>query len=206
MKTAKNIVNYGNLQGLLINEPYFPNEKTALFSIKVKDNRINPQTQKPNTYMIQCTAFGKEADKLRGVKEGTLVYARYHLTKSKRTDKLGITTIFNNRIADEVVVGEHLTGKDLIRVPYINEGIFQGELLYVYANEDCGTAHIAVRTEVESLSGKKLTNVLDFTAYGPIIKTINKFYSSGDPISLRYKIEMTKKKGESLTDYVITAV
>lgn len=206
MKTGKNLVNTGNVQGILSSKPYFPNEKTALFIIKVKDDRINPQTQKPNTYLIQCTAFGNEAEKLRDVKDGTLVFVRYHLTKSKRTDKLGITTIFNNRIADEVVVGEHLIGKDLIRVPYINDGIFQGELLYVYVNEDCETAHIAVRTEVESLSGKKLTNVLDFTAYGPIIKTINKFYSSGDPISLRYKIEMTKKKGESLTDYVITAV
>lgn len=206
MRIAKNVINTGYLQGILVSNPSFPDANTAMFSVKVKDKRENPETKEKGIYHISCTAFGDAAAALKDAKMGNLVFVQYHLTRSKRLDKNGVATVYKNRIADSVSVGELLGGEEQVLIPYINEGVCQGEFVDVYTTNDTTVAHIPIKITQPGKGGKLFEQVLDFTAYGPIINSITKHYNTGSSICVSYKIETTKKGKQNLVDYVITSL
>lgn len=206
MKIAKNIVNLGMVQGILLTDVAFPNEKTATFNLKVKDSRKNPETNKEQLYIIKCTAFEEEMiEKLKSVAKGQLLFVRFHLTHSKGVNKkTGEIFYYDNRVVDDVVVGELLDGKQQVLIPYVNNGVCQGEFQEIFVNKgDLSVAHVKVRVTHKGTDEKDYISILDFTAYGPIIKHISSYYETGDSIGVIYKIETTKKEGKIKVDYVI---
>lgn len=196
------------MQGILLNTSY-PNEKTAIFNLKIKDSRENPETKKKSTYIINCTAFEPEIlQTLKGMSQGQLIFVRFHLTRSKSVDKkTGITNIYGNRIVDEVIAGETIEGSQQMLVPYINAGVCQGEFQEIFVNkDDLSVAHLKIRVSHKGAGGKDFISLLDFTAYGPVIKSIATHYDTGDSICITYKIETNKKAGKNVVDYVVTSL
>ena len=209
MRIAKNVVNSGMIQGILLTDVVFPNEKVAMFNVKIKDSRENPETKKKQTYIISCTAFEKElVETLKGVVKGQLLFVRFHLTHSKSVDrKTGVTNLYDNRIADEIIPGEVLEGNQQVLIPYVNTGVCQGEFQEIFINkEDSAVAHVKMRVTHKGAGGRDYISILDFTAYGPVIKYISAYYETGDSICLIYKIETTKKAGRNIVDYVIQSL
>lgn len=202
MKIAKNIINQGILQGILIGDVAYPNGKTAMFTLKVKDSiNVPNKPDKKDPYSIQCIAFDKVAESLKGIQKGQLLFVRYHLTTSKRVNDEGVAKFFKNRIADEVLAGELLDGSQVI-IPYLNMGVCQGEFVELSRMPEEEIAHVTIR--VTENSSKPFTYYLQFTAYGPIINSVEKFYNAGDSICVKYKIETSTKKKQHYIDYVIT--
>lgn len=202
MVVAKNVVNKGYLQGILKGDVSFPNEKTAVFTVKIKDNRVNPETNKRSTFFIQCVAFDDVAEKMREAKTGQLLFVDYHLSTSKRLDDNGVATFFKNRVVDNVIIGE-LLGDALRVIPYINEGICQGEFVSVKSAVNAESlAYLTIR--VTDIGDRHHTYYLQFIACGPMIETIEKNYFAGDNICLKYKIETSRKDGKYYQDYIIS--
>lgn len=206
MRIAKNVVNSGMIQGILLTDVTFPNEKTAMFNLKIKDSNENPETKKKPTYIVSCTAFDKDlVNILKGVVAGQLLFVRYHLTHSKSVDKkTGVTNFYDNRIVDEIIPGEVLEGKQQVLIPYINTGVCQGEFQEVFINKDDPTiAYVKMRVTHKGAGGRNFISILDFTAQGSVIKYISAYYETGDSICVIYKIETTKRAGKNKINYAI---
>ncbi len=235
MKLAKNLINQGFLQGILVGDVSYPNKKTAIFTVKVKDARIrvksdeeadiseittevedgnnasekkkeDTEKKEKEIYLIQCTAFNEVAAALTDAKRGQLIFLRYHLTTSKKMNSEGVTSYYKNRIVEQVTLGEFLDGQQVI-IPYLNSGVCQGEFVDVARMPDEDKiAHIRIRVTEIGLNQKAFTYYLQFTAYGPIIDSIERFYMPGDSICVNYKIETSTKRKQLLLDYVVTAL
>lgn len=198
----------GIVQGIVLGDVITPNEKTALFSLKVKDSREDPETKKKRSYVIQFSAFDNVAEKVKAnVQKGQLVCVIYNLTTSKKTDANGVTRYYKNRIIEDIVCGEVLTGEARI-IPYINEGYFEGEFVSIKTAPNADSVY-HLTTRATSKSGNKdFIYYIQFTVYGTMASSIEKYYNPGDYIALKFKIETDNKKvndeKQFFMDYVAT--
>ena len=196
----------GMTQGILLTDVSFPNENKAVFNLKIKDSRKNPETNKEQIYVVKYTAFEEKLiKKLKSVVKGQLLFVRFHLTHSKGINKkTGEVFYYDRRVVDDVIVGERLDGKQQVLIPYVNTGVCQGEFQEIFINKgDLSVAHVKVRVTHKGIDETEYISILDFTAYGPIVKHISSYYETGDSICVIYKIETTRKTGKIKEDYVI---
>lgn len=92
MEVAKNLINDGFIQGIVSAPPTFPNDTTAMFTIKIKDrvfvenskkktegdsSNEEATSKKPSvethTHFISCVAFEDLAVQMKNVEMGQLI-------------------------------------------------------------------------------------------------------------------------------------
>lgn len=211
MNTVANSINKGVIQGIVANEIFSPSDNVALITIKVKDQRINPNTKKKPTYFVQFSAFDDLATLLRcQCQKGQVVYLEYYLSTGKKTDKSGITKFYRNRVITNIIIGDEVGNRNNTIVPYLNEGILQGEFVSLKKTskvENVAFLTLRVSTVIE---GKEWLCYPKLTVYGPMIQTFETNCHLGDSVCLGYKIEtevrMKDDEKDFFLDYVVTRV
>lgn len=212
MNTVANSINKGVIQGIVASEVFSPTDNVSLLTLKVKDSRINPNTKKKSTYFVQFSAFDDLAALLRcQCKKGQVVYLEYYLSTGKKTDKSGITKFYKNRVITNIIIGDEVGNRNNTVVPYINEGILQGEFVSLKKTpkvENVAFLTLRVSTVIED---KEWLFYPQLTVYGPMIHTLETNYHLGDSVCLGYKIETEVKMEEDsqkhfFLDYVVTRI
>lgn len=205
MQVAKNYLNEGCLQGIILNDVVFPNETTALFSVKLKDRESTGD--KKGMYIINCVAFDALALKMKEAVKGQIIYVRYHLSTSKRVTDEGVVQYFNNRIAESISLGEVLDGKQQVLIPYLNFGVCQGEFVSIMPMPRAENIYsLTVRVNSQGVNDKTFTHYIQFLVFGKNATSIAKYYNPGDSICVKFKIEsVLRKNGAVEAEYVLTS-
>lgn len=209
--TTNNAINKGFIQGIVLKDAYSPKDNVAIITLKVKDQKINPSTGKRPVYTIQFSAFNENAELLKTCRKGQLVWLEYYLTTNKKTDKNGVSTFFKTRVVTDIQIGENISGQTK-NVPYINMGILQGDIASIKrAPNTDNVAFVTLRIDA-STNGKTRLSFPQITIYGQkMISSIEKYYTIGESLCVRFKIEtsMKEKEGEEkeyYLDYVATDI
>lgn len=204
-----NTINYGLCEGVVIGKVFSPNKDVAIITVRVRDYRIRPNTQKPTISFIQFTAFDDAARSLMEEdREGNLIFITYEITTSKKTDENGVSKFYKNRVIKSFEIFDKPDDKYLI--PYINMGFAQGEFVSIKkATKSTGIYFLTIRlTTKDGL--KEKTYYPQFTVYGDKFATLFEKYKTDDIISISYKIETEKKtidgSEEFFTDYIVTEI
>jgi single-stranded DNA-binding protein len=202
-------INQGICEGIVVGEVFAPSEDVAIVTVRVRDYRIRPNTQKPTISYIQFTAFDEVAKKMtREVQKDNLVYLTYEITTSKKTDENGVTKFYRNRVVKNFEIFDKPEDKHLI--PYINMGIAQGAFVSIKkASKSTGIYFLTIKlTTFDGL--KEKVYYPQFTVYGDKFANLFEKYKLDDIISVTYKVETEKKtidgKEEFFTDYIVTEV
>ena len=202
-------INHGICEGILVGDIFRPSDDIAIITVKTKDQRIRPNTQRPTVSYIQFTAFDELATSIaEEYCSGALVAIEYEITTSKKTDEKGITKFHKNRIIKSFksffvpVEGQH--------VPYINFGIAQGEFAGIKkASKSSGIYFLNIKL-VSKDNMREKVYYPQFTVYGDKFAMLFEKYNIGDTITVTYKIETEKKnisgEEEFFTDYIVTEV
>ena len=95
--------------------------------IRVIDSRINPKTNKPNTYLLRFVAKGDTAKELiNDARYENSILVRYHLGAHFKFNKtLGIGRFETQFEIDDFCYKEPLKGNDF----FLNRGLYQCEFL-----------------------------------------------------------------------------
>lgn len=210
MQVAKNYINEGSLQGIILNDVTFPNPTTALFSVKVKERdreKGEESGNKKGMYIINCVAFDALAVKMKEAVKGQLIFVKYTLSNSKRVGDDGVVQYFNNRIVSNVTLGEVLDGSQKL-IPYINDGICQGNFVSIMPIPRAENIYtLTIRVPSKGVNDKEFTHYINFTVYGKIANSIAKYYNPDDSICIKYQVETRlAKTGSVETEYVMTSV
>lgn len=202
-------INHGICEGVVVGEVFSPSEDVAIVTVRVRDYRIRPNTQKPTISYIQFTAFDEVAQKLaHEVQKDNLIYLTYEITTSKKTDENGVTKFYRNRVVKTFDIFDKPEDKHLI--PYINMGIAQGSFVSIKkASKSTGIYFLTIKlTTHDGL--KEKVYYPQFTVYGDKFANLFEKYKLDDIISVTYKVETEKKiidgKEEFFTDYIVTEV
>lgn len=202
-------INFGICEGIIVGKVFRPNEDISIITVKVRDYRIRPNTNKPTISYIQFTAFDDVAARLAEEdREDNLIYLTYEISTSKKTDEKGVTKFYKNRIIKDFSI---LTKpEDVKLIPYINNGYAQGEFVSIKkATKSTGIYFLTIKlTMFDGLREK--VYYPQFTVYGDKFANLFEKYQLNDLISISYKIETEKKdidgSEEFFTDYIVTEI
>ena len=202
-------INLGICEGIVVGEIFQPTEDIAILTVKTRDHRVRPNTQKQTISYIQFTAFDDVARSIANeCNEGQLVYINYELSTSRKMDENGVSKFYKNRIVKKIDFfnkpeeGQH--------IPYINWGIAQGSFVGIKkASKSTGIYFLTIKLSSFE-NGKEKVCFPQFTVYGDSFAELFNKYSADDTISITYKIETEKKnidgKESFFTDYIVTEV
>jgi hypothetical protein len=202
-------INHGVCEGVIVGKVFNPNADIAIVTVRVRDYRIRPNTQKQTISYIQFTAFDEVAKQLSAEdREDNLIYINYEITTSKKTDENGVTKFYKNRVIKSFEIFDKPEDKHLI--PYINMGFAQGNFVSIKkATKSTGIYFLTIKlTTLDGL--KEKIYYPQFTVYGDKFATLFEKYNLDDIISITYKVETEKKiidgSEEFFTDYIVTEV
>lgn len=204
-------INSGHCQGIIASDVYSPKSGVALITLKVKSDRVDPDTKRKPVNFIQFVVYDELAEEfIEKGDTGRIVYVHFFLSTNNRKDENGVSKFFYNRIADRAVFGQ-IIGDDMVNVPYLNSGILQGEFAGLKRLYDGGERwSLLVRDTVRHESGKELKRVHRFIIDKDEFKFRVGRRKNGDPILVEYRMESRKKTTEEVTehyvDYVLTSV
>ena len=204
-----NTINHGLCEGVVVGKVFSPNEDIAIFTVRVRDYRIRPNTQKQTISYIQFTAFDDLAKKISEEdREDCLVFLTYEITTSKKTEENGVTKFYKNRIVKSFEVFDKPEDKHLI--PYINTGYAQGGFVSIKkATKSTGIYFLTIKLTMNDGLKEKIYYP-QFTVYGDKFASLFEKYNVDDVISVEYKIETEKKiidgSEEFFTDYIVTEI
>lgn len=204
-----NSINHGICEGVVVGKVFSPNEDISIITVRVRDYRIRPNTQKQTISYIQFTAFDDIAKKLAEEdREDALIFLTYEITTSKKTDEKGVTKFYKNRIIKSFEIFDKPEDNHLI--PYINNGYAQGEFVSIKkATKSTGIHFLTIKL---TMTGDIKDKVYypQFTVYGDKFASLFEKYNTDDLISIEYKIETEKKiidgSEEFFTDYIVTEI
>ena len=207
--TSKNL-NTGHLQGIMVGEVYSPRGGIALVTVKVKGDLPETETKNRKTNFIQIAAYDDLAEELRqNAVAGQILYARYRLTTGGKKDENGVSQFFNNRTADQIVLGPVL-GEEKRSVPYLNKGYFQGELAglkRVYGSDEELWSLLLSETLLHD-SGREIRHIHRFLLKRDDLKFSAGKKKTGDSVLVQYRVESRKEEKdgqtEHFTDYILT--
>lgn len=204
-------INSGHCQGIIAGDIYAPKPGIALVTLKVKGERIDPETKKRSLHFIQFIAYDELAQEfIEKGEAGRIVYVHFFLSTNNRRDENGVARFFYNRIADNAVFGQ-VIGADMVNVPYLNSGILQGEfagLKRMYDGRNLWS--LLVRDTVQHESGRTLKRVHRFVIDKDELKYRAGRRKNGDPVLVEYRMESRKEtrngETEHFIDYVLTSI
>lgn len=203
------VINHGICEGIVVGEIFQPTEDIAIITVKTRDHRVRPNTQKQTISYIQFTAFDDVAkDIAANYAEGQLVYINYELSTSRKMDENGVSKFYKNRIIKKIEVFDK--PEETRMIPYINFGIAQGSFVGIKkASKSTGIYFLTIKLSSFE-NGKEKVCFPQFTVYGDSFAELFNKYSVDDIISVTYKIETEKKvidgKESFFTDYIVTEV
>lgn len=202
-------INHGVCEGVVVGKVFAPSSDIAIITVRVRDYRIRPNTQKQTISYIQFTAFDDLAKELaKEDREDNLIYLNYEITTSKKTDENGVTKFYKNRIIKSFEIFDKPEDKKLI--PYINSGFAQGSFVSLKkATKSTGIYFLTIKL-VSKDGMKEKIYYPQFTIYGDKFATLFEKFNTDDIISVTYKIETEKKiidgSEEFFTDYIVTEI
>lgn len=185
-------VNVGFCQGILKRPIKIIGVDTAVVKIKVIDSRINPKTNKPNTHLLRFIAKGNVAkDLIDDTRYESLILLSYHLgTHFKFNNTLGIGRFETKFEIDDFCYREPLNNAD----SFLNRGIYQCEFLGITPVYNSNNVYTVDTVVNDVNAGKRLH--LSFTVFGSYGEVIEQSYTSGQEITIVYKLERSKDERE----------
>ena len=181
-------VNIGFCQGILKRPIKIIGADAVSVKIRVIDSRINPKTNKPNTYLLRFVAKGDAAKELiNDARYENSILVRYHLGAHFKFNKtLGIGRFETQFEIDDFCYKEPLKGKD----SFLNRGLYQCEFLGI--NPVINTNGVyTVDTVVNDRDAEKRLH-LSFTVFGSYGEIIKEMFAPGQEITIVYKLERSK--------------
>lgn len=181
-------VNIGFCQGILKRPIKIIGADTVSVKIRVIDSRINPKTNKPNTYLLRFVAKGDAAKELiNDARYENSILVRYHLGAHFKFNKtLGIGRFETQFEIDDFCYKEPLKGKD----SFLNRGLYQCEFLGINPVINTNSVY-TVDTVVNDRDAEKRLH-LSFTVFGSYGEIIKEMFAPGQEITIVYKLERSK--------------
>lgn len=181
-------VNVGFCQGILKRPIKIIGADTVSVKIRVIDSRINPKTNKPNTYLLRFVAKGDVAKELiNDARYENSILVGYHLGAHFKFNKtLGIGRFETQFEIDDFCYKEPLKGKD----SFLNRGLYQCEFLGINPVINTNSVY-TVDTVVNDRDTEKRLH-LSFTVFGSYGEIIKETFAPGQEITIVYKLERSK--------------
>lgn len=181
-------VNIGFCQGILKRPIKIIGADAVSVKIRVIDSRINPKTNKPNTYLLRFVAKGDVARELiNDARYENSILVSYHLGGYFKFNKtLGIGRFETQFEIDDFCYKEPLKGKD----SFLNRGLYQCEFLGINPVINANSVY-TVDTVVNDRDAEKRLH-LSFTVFGSYGEIIEEMYAPGQEITIVYKLERSK--------------
>ena len=181
-------VNIGFCQGILKRPIKIIGADTAALKIRVIDSRINPKTNKPNTYLLHFIVKGDVAEKLiNDTRYENLILVSYHLgAHFKFNNTLGIGRFETQFEIDDFCYKEPTNDE----ISYLNRGLYQCQFLGITLVFNSNNVY-TVDTVVNDTNAQKRLH-LSFTVFGSYGEVIEETYVSGQEITIVYKLERSR--------------
>lgn len=181
-------VNVGFCQGILKRPIKVIGTDVVAVKIHVVDSRINPKTNKPNTYLFNFIAKGDVAVQLiNDARYENLILVSYHLgAHFKFNNILGIGRFETQFEIDDFCYREPLKNTN----SYLNKGLYQCEFLGITPVLNSNSVYNVDTVVDDSDADKRLH--LSFTVFGSYGEVIDETYTSGQEITIVYKLERSK--------------
>lgn len=107
-------INKGYIQGALAREPQKVAEGVVLLTVRVKDERVNPVSQRRDYHYPTFVIFGRESDKaLQYLVKGQEVSVEYKL-ETRRKEVEGEIRYFEDKVVTKITYGRK---PEVVEVP-----------------------------------------------------------------------------------------
>lgn len=207
MIKAKNAMNKGFMQGVIVNDIFSPNDKFTSITIRVRENKVLPETGKKNYYYVSFSAYGDMAKDIKeNASKNQVVYIEYYLTQNKRRDNDGVLEAVDNRVITFIQYGDYLIYPNRSKVPYYNRGVISGEFVNVkYMPKSDDTAIMTIRTSAE-VNGRTVFYYANLVVKQDMIEEIENRCVQGEQTEVEFKTVTANRNNNprKVVEYVVT--
>ena len=185
-------VNVGFCQGVLKRPIKVIGTDVVAVKIYVVDSRINPKTNKPNTYLLHFIARDDVAKQLiNDARYENLILVSFHLgAHFKFNNTLGIGRFDTQFEINDFCYRESLNNTN----SFLNKGLYQCKFLGITPVLNSNSVY-TVDTVVNNSDADKRLH-LSFTVFGSYGEVIEEMYVPGQEITIVYKLERSKDERE----------
>jgi len=208
MRKAKNGINKGFIQGVVVNT-YSPNDKFLSLTLRVRENKVQEDTGKKDYYYIRFSAYGDMAKDIKeNISNNQVVYLEYYMTQTRRRDNNGVLEVFDNRPITFIQLGDYLVYPNRTKVPYYNRGLISGEFVNIkYLPKSETEAAMTIRVINETADGRTTSHYANLIVKGDLIAEIEERCVQGQTTCVEFKtVTANRNGGRKEAEYVATSL